>query len=189
MPILVIVLQFLQMCSGWILMPPNQRIFTANLQCKVLKHNDETQKAGEYLNSRASLKQRYTIESKQSHKNKLCWRATELSLRLGAQSEDTELIMGALSWAWWPPQLYSLLLSGNSAPTDVFTQPLLPVINELSAWVCVETIVGLPQRHMCRGCDWGVVFKSADLICKSEKITNDAFEQNTTLWATTLSAL
>lgn len=28
-----------------------------------------------------------------------------------------------------------LLLSGNSAPTDVFTQPLLPVINELSACV------------------------------------------------------
>lgn len=114
-------------------------------------------RAGEHLNSRVSLKQRYTIETKQSNKKTLCWRATELSLRVGAQSEDTELIMGALSWAWWPLQIYSFLLSGNSAPTDVFTQPLLPVIKELSAWVCVETIVGLPQRHMCRGCDWEVV--------------------------------
>lgn len=24
--------------------------------------------------------------------------------------------------------------------------------------VCVETIEGLPQRHMCRGCDWEVVW-------------------------------
>lgn len=46
MPILFMVLQFLQMFSGWILMSPNQRIFTVNLQCKVLKHNDKTQKGG-----------------------------------------------------------------------------------------------------------------------------------------------
>lgn len=85
---------------------------------------------------RESLKQLNTIETKQSNNNnKLQWRATEQSLKVGAQSEDTEQIMDAL---YGPdgPQLYSLLLSGNSAPTDVFTQPLLPVINELSACVC-----------------------------------------------------
>lgn len=61
-----------------------------------------------------------------------------------------------LKWKWvlcvLPSvlQVYGLLLSGNSAPTDVFTQPLLPVINELSACVCVETTEGSTQSHMYR---------------------------------------
>lgn len=48
------------------------------------------------------------------------------------------MIMGTLHCVWqltvlWPEEK----AFGNSAPTDVFTQPLLPVINELSLCVCV----------------------------------------------------
>lgn len=41
-----------------------------------------------------------------------------------------------------------LLLSGNSVPTDVFTQPLLPVINELSECVWKQLVY---LRDTCVG--------------------------------------
>lgn len=68
-------------------------------------------------------------------------------------------------------QVYSLLLSANSAPTDVFTQPLLPVINELSACVCVETSEGPTQSHMCTG--WTDKRTNYYFFFESEKTVKD----------------
>ena len=78
-----------------------------------------------------------------TNKNKVWWRATESSLRVGAQSEDTELIIGAVCWAWWSAVLQPEEKAFYSTVTQrqqmCLNNLLLPVINELSA--CVRACV------------------------------------------------
>lgn len=51
-----------------------------------------------------------------------------------------------------------LLLSGNSVPTDVFTRPLLPVINELSACVWKQLV------YLRDTCAWSKALQSEDQV-------------------------
>lgn len=121
------------MFSGfWCLQIVRHWIFIVN-SCEVIKHKigETTKLKGIPRNNNAPQWRR----NNQTTTNRGDEQA-ELSQRVDAQSEDTELIMDALLPGPDHQQFYSLLLSGNSVPTDVFTQPLLPVIKELSACVC-----------------------------------------------------
>lgn len=120
-------LKFLWMIPGFILMSPNveMQLFMKHqihkTEIKTQVHIPQTA----FHNGDKTIKQIQTSVTSN-------WIVTEgWCTDLGHWTDNGCSVLGPLS------QFYSLLLSGNSAPTDVFTQPLLHIINELSVCVCV----------------------------------------------------
>lgn len=134
------------MFSGWILMSPNH--LSLAFYGKPSVWSDKTQRRT--TKGAEGIQLNGIPQTKSQNKNKLRWRATWLSLRAGARSEDTgadngRSVLGLMACSF--TTFYCLVTQRQ----QMCLHSLYYLSLTSCQHVCVETIEGLPQRHMCSG--------------------------------------